>query len=136
MAESLATSVRARARGRCEYCRLPESESRLPFEVDHIVAAQHRGAKTLDNLALACPVCNSHKGPNASGFDPSSGQHVRLFSPRVDRWYDHFRWDGVEIVGLIPVGRATIVVLAMNDDYQLGARMALVRSGWFLRADL
>ena len=129
-------AVRARAKGRCEYCRFPESEADLPFTIDHVIARQHNGPDTLDNLALACPFCNAHKGPNVAGVDPDSNGRAPLFDPRADRWYDHFRWDGVCVVGLTPAGRATVVALAMNDDYQIGSRLALVRSGWFFRADL
>jgi hypothetical protein len=136
MSPSIKRAVQARARQRCEYCRSPQSESRLPFPVDHVVAEQHQGLSELDNLALACPSCNSHKGPNSAGFDPASGQHARLYNPRIDSWYEHFRWEGVAIVGLTPMGRATIVVLAMNSENQLSFRRNLVRSGWFFRADL
>lgn len=133
---ALVTAVRERAKRRCEYCRYPESESDLPLVVDHIIARQHNGTDALDNLALACSFCNSHKGPNVAGVDPESGRRAPLFDPRVDRWHDHFRWDGVRIVGATPAGRATIVALAMNNAYQIAARTALVRSGWFFRADL
>lgn len=129
-------AVRARAKGRCEYCRLPESEADLPFTIDHVIARQHKGPDTLKNLALACPFCNSHKGPNVAGMDPASGLRAPLFDPRGDRWHDHFRWDGVRVVGLTPAGRATVVALAMNDGFQIGSRLALVRLGWIFRADL
>ncbi|MFZ4763807.1 MAG: hypothetical protein ACOYMN_02540 [Roseimicrobium sp.] len=33
-------------------------------------------------MAFACFRCNSHKGPNLSGVDPSTGQLERLFHPR------------------------------------------------------
>ena len=61
-------TVRRRAGGFCEYCRSPESLSHLPFTLDHIVARQHGGQSTQDNLALACPECNLHKGPNITGM--------------------------------------------------------------------
>ncbi len=41
----------------------------------HIVASQHLGATTVDNLALSCPFCNRHKGPNLVGIDPASGAY-------------------------------------------------------------
>src|SRR5438105_386170 len=108
----LRAQVRIRAGFRCEYCQLPETVSRLPLVVDHIVALQHGGASRLGNLALSCPSCNLHKGPNLSGVDPSSGRIIRLFDPRADRCEDHFAWRGVRIVGLTPRGRATINALA------------------------
>ena len=39
----------------CEYCRMPESNYlTVPFPIDHIIARQHGGSTTLDNLALSC----------------------------------------------------------------------------------
>jgi 5-methylcytosine-specific restriction endonuclease McrA len=46
--------VRQRAGGRCEYCRLPQAESRVPFEIDHIIARKHGGRTTASNLAISC----------------------------------------------------------------------------------
>ena len=80
-----------RALGRCEYCLLHEEDSHLAHHADHIVARQHRGETSLDNLALGCFDCNCFKGPNVASFDPLTGQMVRLFNPRPDLWADHFR---------------------------------------------
>jgi len=63
-------------------------------EVDHVIAEKHRGATSLENLALACFHCNNHKGPNIAGIDPSTGYLSRLFHPRNDDWGAHFRWRG------------------------------------------
>jgi hypothetical protein len=71
--------------------------------------------RTLVNLALACHRCNLKKGTNLTGVDPVSGELVRLFHPRQDRWEEHFLVEGVRIEGRTPVGRATVRVLAMND---------------------
>ena len=88
----------------------------LPFQIDHIIATQHEGATEPSNLALACPHCNRHKGPNIAGLDAVTGQLVRLFHPRRDRWSDHFSLDGAHIAGKTPTGRATVQVLAMNAE--------------------
>jgi hypothetical protein len=69
-----------------------------------IIARQHGGQTPLDNLAMACFHCHRFKGPNIAGLDPTSGQLVRLFHPRLDVWSDHFRLDGTRLVGLTPVG--------------------------------
>lgn len=118
-------AVRTRAKGLCEYCRLPEAASGLAFSVDHIVAKQHRGPSTPDNLALACPACNRHKGPNLSGVDPVTNRAVPLFHPRLQRWQDHFRWRGATLEGTTDVGRATVLVLAINSPVQMATRLAL-----------
>jgi hypothetical protein len=55
-------AVRHRAGKRCEYCLFPEALARLPFHIDHVVAEQHGGLATLENLALSCCYCNRYKG--------------------------------------------------------------------------
>jgi hypothetical protein len=108
----LSDAVRRRAGGRCEFFR-------RPFHVEHIIARQHGGATEMNNLALACWLCNLKKGPNLAGIDPESGQVTALFHPRRDRWAEHFRMliqSGMEIRGLTPTGRATVRVLGMNEE--------------------
>jgi hypothetical protein len=78
----------------------------------------------LDNLALACIDCNLHKGSNVAGYDPETGQLSELFHPRLQRWADHFAWQGVLIVGITPVGRTTVEVLQMNAEERLRLRVA------------
>ncbi|MBX9792650.1 MAG: HNH endonuclease [Pirellulales bacterium] len=107
---------------------MPHEFDKLDFEIDHIVAIQHGGATSEENLALACFACNRHKGPNVAGID-SAGEIVRLFNPRVDRWNDHFRWNGAELVGLSAIGRVTVQVLAMNLDYRVALRRNLIQEG-------
>lgn len=117
MNRELARQVRERAAERCEYCLIPQLALPLPFQVDHIIAEQHQGETALSNLALACPHCNRYKGPNIAGIDPRTGELVRLFHPRTDRWEDHFDWaDSSRIAGKTPIGRATVQVLAMNAE--------------------
>jgi 5-methylcytosine-specific restriction endonuclease McrA len=82
MNRQIELTVRRRAGGVCEYCRLPESLSHLPFPLDHIIARQHGGQTAEDNLALACPECNLQKGPNLTGIDPKIRAMTRLFNPR------------------------------------------------------
>ena len=125
--KALAATVRRRANGACEYCDIYETEVELPFTIDHIRARQHGGRTALDNLALSCSFCNSHKGPNVGGIDPQTGRHTRLFNPRRDAWKAHFRWIKLRIVGLTAVGRATVDVLALNHPAQLARRSAIGR---------
>src|ERR1039457_5922116 len=107
MHRKIELTVRRRAGGICEYCRLPESLSHLPFPLDHVIARQHGGQSTEDNLAVACPEGNLHKGPNISGIDPKTRALTRLFNPRIDDWKIHFRWDGAILVGRTAIGRTT-----------------------------
>jgi hypothetical protein len=116
-----------RAQNRCEYCRIPHPQFRLPFQIDHIIARQHGGPTTIDNLSLACFHCNRFKGPNIAGLDSDSGQLVRLFHPRLDLWTEHFQFDGPLLIGLTPIGRVTIHVLAINADDLLRLRVELLQ---------
>lgn len=133
MNPELVRQVRRRAQGRCEYCRLPASAYPLPFHVDHIVAQQHGGSDSLDNLALACLHCNRHKGPNIAGRDPVGGEIVRLFDPRRDPWTEHFAWSGAELTARTGIGRVTIQVLAINDPDFRAVREALLAERVFPR---
>jgi hypothetical protein len=117
--------VRMRADNRCEYCLLHQEYSDLTHHIEHIVARQHLGADTIDNLALACQRCNLHKGPNLAGFDPLTGELVQLFHPRRDRWSEHFQLEGVRLEALTAVGRATVAVLNMNDARRIELRSEL-----------
>jgi hypothetical protein len=132
MDESLAEDVRHRAGHACEYCLMPQAYyPTVPFQVDHVVARQHRGPTSLNNLALSCLHCNSHKGPNIAGIDPLRRRLTKLFNPRRHKWARHFRWNGPYLVGRTAVGRVTIVVLAMNDPDVIEVREALIDEGAF-----
>lgn len=118
-------SVRSRAHGFCEYCRLPEAAAFISFHVEHVVPKQHGGSDSLANLALACHHCNFHKGPNLASLDPDGGDLVPLFDPRSQAWEDHFYRDEDWIVGKTGIGRATTRVLAMNAGAQRKLRKEL-----------
>jgi hypothetical protein len=124
-----ATLVRDRAGDRCEYCRLHQSDSLFfRHHLEHIRPRKHGGTDVAENLALACHHCNLHKGPNLTGVDPESSQVVELFNPRAQEWKTHFEQRGVHIVGLTPVGRASVRVLSMNAPGRLQLR-GRARSG-------
>lgn len=83
--KAIETAVRRRAGDRCEYCLIAEADSGpLPHVLDHVIARQHRGAMIPENLALACGLCNLHKGPNIAGLDPLTGELSSLFNPRKE----------------------------------------------------
>jgi hypothetical protein len=87
---------------------MPEEFDPLPFQIDHVIARQHQGVATEENLALSCFECNVHKGPNIAGVNPESGIVVPLFHPRRDRWSEHFEWNGAELVGRTPIGQSGV----------------------------
>ncbi len=124
-------AVAQRAGFRCEYCRLPERWTSLPFQLDHVIAEKHAGETSLDNLAYACLHCNSFKGPNLAGRDTETEEIVRLFDPRRDHWHDHFHWDGAVLCALTAIGRVTIAVLRINLPYRVAVRCSLMEEGVF-----
>ena len=129
MDRDLEELVWSRAGAVCEYCRMPQRFDDLSFEIDHVVASAHGGKTISGNLALSCFSCNRFKGPNLAGIDPRSGRLAKLFHPRRHAWPRHFRWEESILVGLTPVGRATIRVLHINDFLRVGLRTQLVSEG-------
>jgi hypothetical protein len=131
MQKAIENEVWRRGQGRCEYCHLPQAFVRVPFQIDHIIAEQHGGQTESENLAIACLRCNKRKGPNVAGISPDSEDVVRLFNPRTDIWAEHFRWDEAVLVGLTPVGKTTIAVLAINHPDAVAVREGLRAEGLF-----
>lgn len=120
----LGRDVEARAAGRCEYCRMHQSLQGATFHVEHIVPRSRGGPTQLDNLAWACPSCNLHKANRVEIIDPDTGAPGPLFNPRADTWEAHFRWEGYHVVGLTPIGRATVSALELNRPRRLQIRQA------------
>jgi len=121
--------VMKRAAGCCEFCGIRIEEVLLPHEADHAVAEQHGGKTEAENLCLACFQCNKLKGPNLAGIDPVTGSVEVLFHPRLDDWNAHFAFEGVEIKGKTPRGRATVHTLRLNSAERLRVRGLLTESG-------
>lgn len=123
--------VTERAGGRCEYCRYPQQASFLTFEVEHIISEKHDGPTEPDNLALACPYCNSHKGTDLGSLDPEGGILTPFFHPRRQEWASHFRVEGAHILPLTPAGRVTVKILRFNDPDRIAERALLVAVGLY-----
>lgn len=128
--------VVSRAGDRCEYCVLPQAGYAATFNVDHIVASQHRRDDDPSNLAWCCPKCNRKKGPNLAGIDPQTQAVILLFNPRTDRWSDHFRWSGPVVIGLTACGRATVAVLDLNHDDRIRLRQSLIAEGAYFPKEM
>lgn len=124
-------TVRERAEGCCEYCRVHEDDVLVPHEPDHVIAEQHDGRSTLENLALARFHCNRFKGPNISSIDPDSGEIVPLFNPRTQLWQQHFRFDGANIVPISANGRTTVSLLKLNSSERIRVRRSLMSAERF-----
>jgi len=126
---ALRREVIRRAGGRCEYCRLAQAGEQATFHIDHITPRSAGGGDVSENLALACVSCSLRKGPRQSAIDPVTGERVPLYHPRRDQWGQHFRWDGVRLVGLTPSARATIMLLKLNTTQILDLRRDEVVTG-------
>lgn len=122
--------VRRSARNRCGYCLSPQHLVMARLEIEHITPLARGGQNDENNLWLACPICNRFKGDKTTAIDPLSGSNVPLYNPRNDDWFIHFRWseDGMRIIGMTDIGRATVAALHLSDDPDA----LIVRSYWIM----
>src|SRR5688572_22570643 len=120
--------VREAARDYCGYCRTHQDYNLIPFEIEHIIPLAEGSTDDEENLWLACSVCNGHKSDKTNAIDPDTGEVVPLFNPRTQGWRDHFKWsdDSIYIIGLTPIGRATVEALHFNDN----DRIIRLRKKW------
>lgn len=125
--------VRKTAQNRCGYCLSPQHLVMARLEIEHIIPLAQGGSNEESNLWLSCPICNRYKSDKATGYDLLTGTTVPLFNPRTQVWTEHFRWseDGLRIIGLTPVGRATVKALHLDDDPDvLEVRSYWILAGW------
>ena len=125
----LRRAVTQRALGRCEYCGLSQEGQEATFHVDHIIPVTADGPTTTENLALACVSCSLRKAARKTVVDRQSGEEVPLYNPRREQWSDHFRWDGIRIMGQTAIGRATVIALDMNRPLILAIRREETKLG-------
>lgn len=130
--DSIRERVRIQAQNRCRYCLSRQELVLSVLEIDHIIPVGAGGIDDEENLWLACRACNMAKGMQAEAVDPTTGRSVALFDPRRQRWTHHFRWvdSGLEIIGLTPTGRATVVALGLNNDIARTVRRNWMAAGW------
>ena len=117
--------VAERAGYRCEYCRLPEATAMVKFQIEHIIAIKHHGLTISDNLAYACPICNSNKGTDIGTILAGSESIIPFFNPRRQDWFEHFEVINGEISPKTPLGEATIKILEFNSLERILERLAL-----------
>jgi hypothetical protein len=123
--------IRKRFANTCAYCRTAEHLTATVFEFEHIVPHSVGGPTTFENLCLACPMCNRYKSDSDLAVDPLTSEEVRLFHPQADHWPDHFAWndDKTEVIGLTPIGRASVATLKMNRPAMIRVRRMWVLLG-------
>jgi hypothetical protein len=120
---SLRQLVIQRADNRCEYCGISQVGQVATFHIDHIIPAVAGGETVSDNLALACVSCSLRKGARQELEDLETGAIVLIFHPRQQIWKEHFAWNGVQVIGLTPTGRATLQALDLNRPTMLAIRV-------------
>lgn len=131
VSQKLRRLVKIRALGFCEYCLCPDSHATQEHSLEHIFPEGQAGTSTADNLVLSCQGCNNIKYNKTHALDPVSREMVPLFHPRLDDWHEHFAWDvdRLTLVGLTPIGRATIEALRLNRTGVINLRRLLLLGG-------
>jgi hypothetical protein len=124
--------VARQAQFRCGYCQTQEIVSGVPLTIEHITPKMRGGEDVEANLWLSCRLCNETKGAQIEAIDPETGAVVPLFNPRSDEWNIHFAWvtEGIAVLGLTPVGRATIGALDLNSQFRRASRTLWVEAGY------
>ena len=121
--------VAARADYLCEYCLIHDEDRAFGCQVDHIISEKHGGMSESINLAYACPPCNRAKGSDVAAIAIKTGILTRLYNPRTDTWWKHFKLDGVRITPISGIGEVTARILRFNDDERCMERRLLQERG-------
>lgn len=107
----------------CEYCLVGDAREPIEFHIDHIKAVKHGGEDQTDNLCLSCAECNLYKGSTVAAIDPLTDEATKLFNPRKQNWDEHFQINAdASLAGMTPEGRATVLVLRMNEAPRIEQR--------------
>lgn len=123
--------VAKRANHLCEYCLANSEYAFHTFPIDHILPISLEGENLLDNLANSCQFCNNSKYNKTDCIDPITNDLVPLYNPRKDNWLEHFVWneDKTVIIGITPIGRATVHCLKVNRTEAINLRKVLAIYG-------
>jgi hypothetical protein len=109
-----------------------KSSVQLQAVIDHVQPVSRGGQTLADNLALACQTCNNYKYTKTEAPDLVTNQTVYLFHPRHMIWQEHFTWseDLTQMIGITPIGRATIALLQTNRNGVSNMRRILASVGY------
>ena len=131
LSEAIRDIVRLRGGYCCEYCKSQDKFSPVHFTIDHILPLIEGGTNDLENLAYACMLCNRFKWKSVLAFDPVTNTMVSIYNPRLDLWKDHFQWGEayLSIIGISPIGRATVAALQLNREKLVSYRRSMVEIG-------
>ena len=122
---------------RCSYCLAAQRYVLSKLEIEHIIPVTLGGSNDEVNLCPACRLCNLYKSNQIEAVDPVTKAIVALFNPRTQAWSDHFQWgtDGAIIIGVSPIGRATVEALRLNNEIAVEVRRNWVLVGWHPLSD-
>ena len=73
-----------------------------------------------DNLAYCCIFCNRYKGSDVAAIDSRTGEAIRLFHPRMQRWQE---------------GEVTARLLRFNQAERIVERVILQNAGPYPRSN-
>ncbi|MDX2280114.1 MAG: HNH endonuclease signature motif containing protein [Saprospiraceae bacterium] len=121
--------VADRASNRCEYCKVHQQDTFFAFQIDHVVSLKHGGNNEIENLALACPQCNSYKGSDLATFVGAYHNIVPIFNPRFHAWGEHFEYSEGVVLARTLIGEATIKLLQFNGPDRIIQRSILEDAG-------
>jgi len=138
LSPTLRKQIAEKSHYRCVYCLTSQHIIGPLLEIDHIIPQAKGGQHNIENLCLACSICNSHKLDHIEAVDPQTKATVRLFHPYQQIWSEHFEWQnhGTVINGKTATGQATINLLQMNHPDMVLARQLWVTVGWHPPKDL
>jgi hypothetical protein len=124
--------IRESDRHRCCYCLTTELNCGSRMVFDHIYPRAKGGETSFENVCLACRACNEYKSDTTEALDPITDRLAPLFSPRGQKWQDHFQWvqGDAEIHGKTAVGRVTVAILRLNHVAIVVTRQRWVAVGW------
>ena len=115
-----------RALGLCEYCHTAEQWQYVPLPWITSCGYRRVAPNTPRQSGAGLFSLQSAQGRSPAGNRPKDAKLVALFHPRRHRWDEHFIWsaDGLRIVGLTAIGRATIAALDLNRQRVVHIRAA------------
>ena len=112
---SLRDSLLEKQDGKCAYCGCSIQPAAFPA-LEHFYPKSEYPEKVseLENLLIACPVCNTLK---ANNFPVDENGQPLLLNPNVDKLTEHIEYaeDGL-VSGLTARGKTTIAVLQLNRE--------------------
>jgi len=132
ISDNLRQKIVEQAGNACGYCLGEQKYIFAPLEIEHILPIAKGGTDDEENLWLACPLCNAHKGIQTHGIDHITNKKTPLFNPRKQVWKRHFKIiNGIEITGKTAVGRVTVKALRMNNKLAITVRKNWLIAGWY-----